>query len=54
MKLTFIPIVTGALSTITKGFMKGLEDLELRERVEAIRTTAFLRSARILRSVPET
>ena len=30
MKLTVIPIVIGALGTITKGLVKGPEDLEAR------------------------
>ena len=28
MKVTIIPIVIGAFGTVTKGFLKGLEDLE--------------------------
>ena len=54
LKVTFIPIVIGALGTVTKGFVQGLEDLDIRGRIETIRTTALLRSARILRRVPET
>ena len=50
----FIPIVIGALGTFIKGLIKGLENLEIRERVETIQTTPLLRSARILRRVPET
>ena len=46
---TVIPIVLGALSTVTKGLIKGLEDLEIRGRVETIEITALLRSDRILR-----
>ena len=33
MKVTIVPIVIGALSTITKGLLKGLEDLEVGGRV---------------------
>ena len=51
MKVTIVPIVIGALGTITKGSFKGLEDLEVGERVETIQTTALLRTARILRQV---
>ena len=29
MKVTIVPIVIGAFGTITKGLLKGLEDLEL-------------------------
>ena len=54
MKVTIIPIVIGALGTITKGLLKGLEDLEVGGQVETIQTTALLRTARILRRVLET
>ena len=30
MKVMVIPIVIGALGTVTKGFVKGREDLEIR------------------------
>ena len=42
MKVTIVPIVVGAFGTITKGFLKGLEDLEVGGRVETIQTTALL------------
>ena len=54
MNVMFIPIVIGALGTVTKGLTKGLEDLKIRGQVETIQTTALLRSARILRRVLET
>ena len=54
MKVTIVPIVIGALGTITKGFLKGLAELEVGGRVETIPTTALLRTARILRRVLET
>ena len=54
MKVTIVPIVIGALGTITKALLKGLEDLEIGGRVETIQTTALLRRARILRWVLET
>ena len=54
MQVTIIPIVTGAFGTVTKGLLKGLEDLEVAGRVETIQTTAVLRTARILRRVLET
>ena len=44
----------GALGTVTKGLLKGLEDLEVGGRVETIQTTALLRTAKILRRVLET
>ena len=40
--------------TVTKGLLKGLEDMEVGGRVETIQTTALLRMARILRRVLET
>ena len=54
MKVTIVPIVIGALGTITKGLLKGLEDLEVGGLVETIQMTALLRTARILRRVLET
>ena len=54
MQVTIIPIVIGAFGIVTKGLLKGLEDLEVGGRVETIQTTALLRTARILRRVLET
>ena len=54
MKVMIVPIVIGALGTITKGLLKDLEDLEVGGWVETIQTTALLRTARILRRVLET
>ena len=54
MKVTIIPIVIGAFGTVSKGLLKGLEDLEVSDRVETIQTTALLKTARILRRVLET
>ena len=53
MQVTIITIVIGAFETVTKGLLKGLEDLEVGGRVETIQTTALLRTARILRRVLE-
>ena len=53
MKETVIPILIGSLDTVTKGLIKELEDLEIRGRVETIKTTALLRSVRLLRRVLE-
>ena len=39
MMVTIIPIVIGAFVKVTKGLLKGLEDLEVGGRVEAIQTT---------------
>ena len=41
MKVTVIPIVIGTLCTITKGLVHGLEDLEIRGRIETIQTTVL-------------
>ena len=54
MKVTIVPIVIGALGTITKGLLKGLEDLQVGGRVETIQMTTLLRTARILRRALET
>ena len=54
MKVTVIPIVTGALGTVTRELVQGLEDLEIRGQLETIPTTALLGSARLLRRVLET
>ena len=54
MKVTIVPIVIGALGTVTKGLLKGLEDLEVGGRMETIQTTAMLRTARIMGRVLET
>ena len=54
MNVTIIPIVTGAFGTVTKGLLKGLEDLEVGEREETIQTTKLLRMAGILRKILET
>ena len=53
-RVTIIPIVIGALGTVTKGLLKRREDLEVGRRVENIQITTLLRTARILRRVLET
>ena len=53
MKVMIVPIVIGVLGTVTKGLLKGLEDLEVGRRVETIQMTALLRTARILKRVLE-
>ena len=54
MIVTIISIVIGTHGIVTKGSVPGLEDLEIRRRVETIQTTALLRSARILKRVLKT
>ena len=41
MKVTVIPFVIGALGKITKGLIKGLEDLEIRKQMKTIQITAL-------------
>ena len=48
MKVMFIPIVIGALGTVTKRLIKGLEDLEIRGRVDNIQTTTARIEKRVL------
>ena len=54
MQVKIIPIVIGAFGIVTKGLLKGLEELEVGGWGETIQTTALLRTARILRRVLET
>ena len=54
MQVTIILILIGAFGTVSKGLLKGLEDLEVGGRAETIQTTTLLRTARILRKVLET
>ena len=41
--VTIIPIVISAFGTVTKGLLKGLENLEVGRRVETIQITTLLR-----------
>ena len=41
--MTVIPIVNGALGTITKDLVKGLDGLEIKGQVETIQTTSFFK-----------
>ena len=54
MKVTIISMVIGALGTVTKGLLQGLDDLEITRRAETVQTTVLLRTVRILRRAPET
>ena len=54
MKVTIVPIVMGALGTITKGLLKALKEFEIDGRLETIQTTALLRTTGILRRVLKT
>ena len=42
MKVTVIPRVISALSTVTKELVQGLEDLKIRGRVETIQTKSII------------
>ena len=39
--MTILPIVIGAFGKVTKGLLKGLEDLDAGGRVETIQSTAY-------------
>ena len=47
-------MVIGAFGTVTKGLLKGLDDLEVGGRVETSQTKALFKTARILTRVLET
>ena len=42
---------TNRIGTVTKGLLKGLEDLEIRGRVKIIQTTTLLKTDRIQKKV---
>ena len=42
MKVTVIPVIIGALGTVTKRLIEGLEDQEIRGRVEIIKLQFYL------------
>ena len=44
MKVTIVPIVIGALGTIIKGLLEGLEDLEVGGRVETIQNDSIAKN----------
>ena len=52
--MPIVPMAIGAFSTITKGLLKGLKDLEVGGRVDTLQTTVLLKTAWILRRVLET
>ena len=45
MQVTIIPIVIDAFGTVTKGLLKGLDDMEIGGLVETIQSTTLLRTA---------
>ena len=52
--MTVILIVVGVFGTVLEGLKKNLEELEITGIMETIQTVALLKSAGILRKVPET
>ena len=54
MKVTIVPIVIGSFGTVTKGLLKGLEDMEVGGREETTQTATLLRTDRILRKILKT
>ena len=52
--LSPLPIVIGAFGTVTKGLLKGLEDLEVGGRVETIQMTALSKNRRRIIDVQNT
>ena len=53
-EVKIIPIVIGALGTVPKGLLKGLEDLEMTNAFDLLQKECLLGSARILRKVLDT
>ena len=52
--VTVIPIIIGAIRTVLKDLIKGLEELEIGGRAETIQTIALQRLAKILKRIRET
>ena len=50
--VTIIPIVIGAFSTVTKGLLKGLEDLEVNGRLENIQTKSIIENGQNTEKTP--
>ena len=48
IEVTAIPIVVDELEMVAKAEEKEMEEVEISERIETIKTTTMLRSARIL------
>ena len=46
MKVTVVPIVIGAFGTVTKVLLKGLEDLEIGDRVETISNNSIIENCK--------
>ena len=50
-KVVLIPILVGALGTITTAFEKYIESLGIEIRIEYVQKSAFFGTARIIRKV---
>ena len=53
IKMIVIPLMVGALGTAFKNLEKRIGELEIRDRIKTVQTTALQRSAKILRRVLE-
>ena len=53
MRVTVMPTLISAIETISKGFIRGLEELDIGGRAKTIKTTALLRLVRIPRGILE-
>ena len=53
MNVTIMPIVIGAFGTVTKGLFKGLEDLEVRGRVETTQNNSIIEDGQNTEKSPE-
>ena len=51
--MTIIPIVIGTFGTVTKGLLKGLEDLEVGGRVETIQNYRIIENGQNTEKSPE-
>ena len=49
MKVIIVPIMIGTFGTVTKGLLKGLDNLKVGGRIETIQTSALLRTAPFIR-----
>ena len=54
IEVTVIAIIIGGFGTIPKGFVNGLDEIEIGGRAKTTQITALLKSASILRGVLET
>ena len=52
MKVTIVPIVIGALGTITEGLLKGPEGLEVGGRVETIQNDSIVENGQNTETSP--